>query len=174
MPWIQISTELTTNCAVLKYGEHNIQDTINQGQYSAEHLGLVMSHEIFSVYRHLKLEGMKTSLSGGNKTIEKRNLNEENHSSHDKQKCRNSVGDEFSITCLQGGVRLVVGRRHGYHHLHNLHRAVCPCGGGRAVLPWWLCWRWLTQHRPTSSAPHQIDCDGMSPGSRQSSTRWFQ
>ena len=42
--------KLTTNVAVLKDSEHNIEDSIDQGQYSAEHLGLVVCHEIFSVY----------------------------------------------------------------------------------------------------------------------------
>ena len=66
---------------------------------------------------------MKTSLRRKqNNTIERereRDLNEKNHPGNDEQKCRNSVGDEFSITSLQGGIRLVVGRRHGYHHLNK-------------------------------------------------------
>ena len=47
-----------------------------------------------------------------------RYLNEKDHPGNDEQKCRDSVGDEFSITCLQAGTRLVVRRRHG-HHYHD-------------------------------------------------------
>ena len=44
------SPRLTTNLPVLKDGENNIEDTSQEGQNSAEHLGLVMSHKIFAVY----------------------------------------------------------------------------------------------------------------------------
>ena len=64
-----ISDELTTNLSVLKHGENNIQDTINQGQHSTEHFGLIVSDEIFAVYRHLKLAGMKTSLRSKNNYV---------------------------------------------------------------------------------------------------------
>ena len=96
-----VLTRQCTSCVLVvilssseyKQCEKDIKDTIDETQHPTEHLAFIVVHKISAIYRDLNIRRLIQPIN----TLVP-DLNEENHASHDQEKCIDNVWNNLHIT----------------------------------------------------------------------------